>query len=54
MSCSVPDGDYCGGDGVTGDPNILYHCASGVLTEKQVCTTTCVVSTDPSTPDACS
>jgi hypothetical protein len=53
-TCSVPDGVYCGGDGVSGDPNVLYRCTGGTLTVEETCTVTCIPSSDPSTPDRCS
>jgi hypothetical protein len=48
----TPDGVYCGGDHVTGDPTTLYQCTSGDLQVSQVCANGCTVQVD-GTSDAC-
>ena len=39
-----PDGDYCGGDGPTGDANSLYSCTSNQATLIQACNSICAKS----------
>ncbi len=41
VCAGVPDGSYCGGDGVTGDPATLYGCAGGALASSAVCSNGC-------------
>jgi hypothetical protein len=51
---TCPDGNglYCGGNGVTGDPNTLYQCTNGNLTVAQACSNGC--TREPAgTPDQC-
>lgn len=37
-SCAgAASGYYCGGNGVSGDPNTLYHCSNGTLSVTKVC-----------------
>jgi hypothetical protein len=38
---ALDDGNYCGGDDIGGDPNTLYQCGSGTLTELMVCANGC-------------
>jgi hypothetical protein len=41
-ACSgMDDGYYCGNDGVTGDPTMLYHCVGQALSDWQVCANGC-------------
>ena len=40
-TCPYGNGLYCGGDGVTGDPDTLYTCTGGVLTVDTVCAIGC-------------
>jgi hypothetical protein len=40
---TIPDGAYCGGDQVPGDPSTLYRCKSGVQSLIQVCAAGCSV-----------
>jgi hypothetical protein len=42
-TCPSGNGLYCGGDGVSGDPNTLYQCTAGNLTVSQVCPSGCQV-----------
>lgn len=42
VQCAYGDGDYCGGNGVTGDTDTLYRCSAGNKTVKAVCTHGCV------------
>jgi tyrosine-protein phosphatase SIW14 len=37
----VPNGAYCGGDGVTGDPNTLFQCTGGSPSVVEVCSSGC-------------
>ena len=39
--CPLGDGLYCGGDGVNGVPDTLYHCAAGQLTVVERCVNGC-------------
>ncbi|HTL33384.1 MAG TPA: GH25 family lysozyme [Kofleriaceae bacterium] len=41
--CVFGDGDYCGGNGVKGDPRSLFRCSGGQKTLKKVCAEGCVV-----------
>lgn len=41
QGCPNGFGDYCGGNGVSGDANTLYSCQPGGLTVKQKCATRC-------------
>jgi hypothetical protein len=38
-----PDFSYCGGDGITGDPDTLYTCKGGALTNTENCANGCTV-----------
>ena len=40
--CPYGNGDYCGGNGVGGDPEVLYTCDSGTLKKKTSCSGGCV------------
>jgi hypothetical protein len=42
VQCAYGDGDYCGGNGVTGDAGTLYRCTSGTKTVKATCANGCV------------
>ena len=56
MTCQIScpgDGTYCGGDGVGGDPAILYHCASTTLRVQEVCTTGVCQAMPVGVPDQC-
>jgi hypothetical protein len=48
----IEGGLYCGGDKLEGDPQTLYHCASGAGTQPMECTDGCVVAA-PGTNDHC-
>ena len=37
----MSSGLYCGGNGVTGAPNILYRCTAGALSYVETCATDC-------------
>ena len=37
----VADGVYCGFDGVSGDPNTLYQCTGGMMTDSETCASGC-------------
>jgi hypothetical protein len=39
----LDDGNYCGGDDVTGDASTLYQCSGGSLSVLQVCANGCAV-----------
>ncbi|WP_428264768.1 peptidoglycan DD-metalloendopeptidase family protein [Haliangium sp.] len=52
QSCSPEGGLWCGGNGVSGDPNILYVCKNGALAVKEVCANGCYRAPAGS-PDAC-
>jgi hypothetical protein len=49
----VPDGTYCGGDGVSGDPGTLYTCAGGSLASSSVCSNGCYADGDADGYDTC-
>lgn len=51
-SCAPEGGLWCGGNGVDGDPNILYECNDGALVVKEVCNNGCFAA-PPGSPDAC-
>ncbi len=42
--CPSGDGLYCGSDGVGGDPDTLYQCSGGTLTQIQHCANGCVTA----------
>lgn len=44
-------GDYCGGDKLDGDPQVLYRCSAGAGTNPRVCTAGCIVR--PGADDIC-
>jgi hypothetical protein len=48
----LTDGNYCGGDGVSGDAATLYTCKNGALTTQISCPSGCKVN-PPGTDDAC-
>lgn len=52
-SCSPAGGLWCGGNGVSGDPNILYECNDGALVVKEVCQNGCLAA-PAGFPDSCS
>ncbi|WP_428263976.1 hypothetical protein [Haliangium sp.] len=52
QSCSPEGGLWCGGNGVAGDPNMLYVCKNGALVVKEVCANGCYRASAGS-PDAC-
>ena len=37
----APDGSYCGGDSISGNPDTLYVCAGGVTSSSQACLNGC-------------
>ncbi len=39
--CPSGDGAYCGGNGIAGDPGVLYACAAGQLTATATCAAGC-------------
>jgi GH25 family lysozyme M1 (1,4-beta-N-acetylmuramidase) len=41
-NCVFGDGNYCGGNGVVGDPRTLFKCTGGVATVQRVCANGCV------------
>ena len=51
-SCSVTNGLYCGGNGVTGAANILYRCTDRVLRYVETCGKGCE-RRPTGTPDRC-
>lgn len=50
--CPSGDGNYCGGDGVDGDPATLYACTGGQLTPIETCALGCQYN-DSGTDDTC-
>lgn len=50
--CAAGDGEYCGGNGVTGDASTLFSCAGGKATALRKCTNGCVAEL-PGTDDYC-
>ena len=40
-TCPNGDGLYCGGDGISGNPNTLYECRGGSLTAVETCSAGC-------------
>nr|MCH9681616.1 hypothetical protein [Deltaproteobacteria bacterium] len=51
-ACSPEGGLWCGGNGVGGDPNILYTCDDGAMVVKEVCANGCFAAA-AGAPDAC-
>ncbi len=47
----IEGGDYCGGDKLDGDPQVLYRCTAGAGTNPRPCTNGCVIK--PGTDDRC-
>lgn len=47
----VDGSDYCGGDKLDGDPQVLYRCTGGIGTNPRTCTNGCIVN--PGDDDAC-
>jgi hypothetical protein len=52
-SCYSPDGLYCGGNGVDGEPNILYSCYGGRLSVYEACVFGCRVGLGADGNDQC-
>jgi hypothetical protein len=50
--CPYGDGLYCGGNGIDGDPQVLYRCAGGVLEMHESCAAGCDAR-PPGFDDAC-
>jgi len=48
----VDGGNYCGGDKIDGDPQVLYVCANGTGTQPTPCGERCVIN-PPGLDDAC-
>lgn len=48
----LPDGFYCGDDGVGGDPNTLYQCIGGVANIAIICPSGCQTN-PPGQNDVC-
>lgn len=51
MTC-IEGGEYCGGDKVDGDPQVLYRCSGGVGVPIRTCANGCVVA-PPGEDDYC-
>jgi hypothetical protein len=47
----VDGSDYCGGDKLDGDPQVLYRCSGGIGTNPRLCANGCVVN--PGDDDEC-
>jgi hypothetical protein len=50
--CERGDGTYCGGNGVVGDPGMLYRCDGGVALPAEKCASGCEAAPEGE-PDAC-
>ncbi len=48
----IEGGNYCGGDKLDGDPQVLYRCTGGVGTNPRTCLDGCIVN-PPGTDDRC-
>ncbi|MCA9705310.1 MAG: hypothetical protein KDK70_05645 [Myxococcales bacterium] len=51
-ACAPEGGTWCGGNGVDGDPSILYQCKGGALVVEEVCASGCYAAPSGE-PDAC-
>jgi hypothetical protein len=51
-TCEHGIGLYCGGNGISGDPDVLFRCSAGQITVEQRCPDGCIAK-QPNVNDEC-